>query len=253
MAVSVLVVCLLVFAGRTYFLHGVGGYVTTAGAPAILQFSLLRTVKGLFFRQWAILFFPVNWSTSDLLLKLTLPIALIAAGALAIYSSASRKLLATSLLWVIVAVLPAQHMLLIGQDLSGSRILYLPAIGFALFWALLAERSSPLLPIGLLLFQLAALEHNLKLWRDVTLLANRTCLAVGAKLQTDPRNIVVTDLPNTLRGVYFLRNGFPQCVAIETGQPIDRITVAEDTPEHTPDARFFKWNSHTETFEPVVH
>jgi hypothetical protein len=252
-AVGVLIVCALVFAARTYFLHGVGGYTTTTGAPAVLQFSLLRTVKALLFRQWAILFFPVNWSTSGLLLKITLPIALIAAALLAIYSSANRKLLAASLLWVIAAVLPAQHMLLIGQDLSGSRILYLPAIGFALFWALLAERSSPLLPIGLLLFQLAALEHNLKIWRDVALLSNRTCIAVGAGLRSDSRDIVVSELPNSLRGVYFLRNGFPQCVAITTGQSIDRIMVAEDNPQHAPDARFYKWNGQREAFEPVAH
>ncbi len=257
-AASLLVVCGIVLACRTYFLHGLGGYTTNSGAFTVLHFSATRTLKALLFRQWAVLLFPLNWTSTDLLLKLTLPILLIVSAAMASYSVAPRTLLATTLLWVIAAVLPAQHLLLIGQDLSGSRILYLPAVGFALFFGLLAGNSAApgalrvLLPAGLVLFQFATLKHNLEIWRDVALLSQRACVAVSAELKGDPRQIVVSNLPNSLRGVFFLRNGLPQCAAIATGEPIERIVVAEDTPEHAPDARFFRWNTLTETFEPVA-
>jgi hypothetical protein len=256
-AALLLIVCGIVLAGRTYFLHGLGGYTTNTGSFTVLNFSVMRSLKALLFRQWAILLFPLNWTSTDLLLKLTLPILLIASAAMASYSAARRTLLATTLLWVIAAVLPAQHLLLIGQDLSGSRILYLPAVGFALFFGLLAENSAApkalrvLLPAGLVLFQFASLKHNLAIWRDVALLSQKACIAVSAELKSDPRQIVVSDLPNSLRGVFFLRNGLPQCVAIMTGEPPEKVLVAKDTPEHASDARFFQWNTQTETFEPV--
>jgi hypothetical protein len=258
-AVCLLIVCGIVLACRTYFLHGLGGYTTNTGSFTVLHFSAMRSLKALFFRQWAILLFPLNWTTTDLLVKLTLPILLIVSAAMASYSVARRTLLATTLIWVIAAVLPAQHLLLIGQDLSGSRILYFPAIGFALFFGLLAENSTipgvlrVLLPVGLLLFQFASLKHNLAIWRDVALLSQKTCVAVSTELKNDPRQIVVRNLPNSLRGVFFLRNGLPQCVAIETGEAPEKVLVAEDTPEHDPDARFFQWNTQTEAFEPAGH
>jgi len=130
-------------------------------------------------------------------------------------------------------------------------------VGFALFFGLLAENSAApkalrvLLPAGLVLFQFASLKHNLAIWRDVALLSQKACIAVSAELKSDPRQIVVSDLPNSLRGVFFLRNGLPQCVAIMTGEPPEKVLVAKDTPEHASDARFFQWNTQTETFEPV--
>jgi hypothetical protein len=257
-AAGLLVVCGIVLIFRTWFLHGLGGYTTSTGAFTVLHFSATRTLKALLFRQWAILLFPLNWTSTDLLLKITLPILLIASAAMAYYSVARRALLATTLLWVVASVLPAQHLLLIGQDMSGSRILYLPAVGFALFFGLLAENSAApgtlriLLPVGLVLFQFTSLKHNLAIWRDVALLSQRACVAISAELNGDPREIVVSNLPNSLRGVFFLRNGLPQCVAIMTGEPPERIAVAEDTPERPSSARFFRWNTQTETFEAVA-
>jgi hypothetical protein len=109
-----------------------------------------------------------------------------------------------------------------------------------------------LLPAGLILFQFTSLKHNLAIWRDVALLSQRACVAISAELKGDPRQIVVSNLPNSSRGVFFLRNGLPQCVAIVTGEPPERIAVAEDTPERPSSARFFRWNTQTETFEPVA-
>jgi hypothetical protein len=183
-----------------------GGYKTTTGTPSIFEFSVVRSVKALFFREWALLFFPINWSIEPEL-WLTLAAVLMIATFLFLGKVSRRGVLA-SLAFVIIAVLPAQHLLLIGADLSGSRILYLPSIGFALFWGFLIEGSA--LPLaaaaGLLLFQTAALEHNLLVWRDVAFRAREICRS-GVDLR---------DRPATLNGVYFLSKGFDECVLVNS-------------------------------------
>ncbi|MDP9052795.1 MAG: hypothetical protein M3N93_00610 [Acidobacteriota bacterium] len=255
-AVALIVaVCAVVFIYRTWVLGDIGGYRTAGGAPSILQFSAIRTVKALLYREWAVLLFPVNWSSANLILKWAMVLMTGIAAAFPFYSKASRTRLATSLLWVIAAALPAQHLLLIAPDLNGARVLYLPVLGLALFWGFLAEGcdygiARILLPAGLLLFQLVALEHNLKIWRGVALLGQRTCKAMGAELSRDPRSIVVGGLPATWQGIYFLKNGFPQCVAINTRQSINRISVQEDNPAAVgPNARLFIWNNGTGRLE----
>jgi hypothetical protein len=69
-------------------------------------------------------------------------------------------------------------------DLAGSRVLYLPMIGVAFFWAVLiqsCERAPVplLLTIGLLMFQVGALLHNLSTWRQAAFLAQNTCRAAA--------------------------------------------------------------------------
>ena len=131
-ATGVAAVCALVFVWRSWFLGGIGGYTTQTGAPSIFQFSAVRSAKALFYRQWAILLFPINWSRAPgLLLQFaTVAMVAVAAGFLR-YSHGPRRLLATSLGFVVLAALPAQHLLLIGTDLNGARVLYLPAVGLA--------------------------------------------------------------------------------------------------------------------------
>ncbi|MGH9916370.1 MAG: hypothetical protein ACRD63_13915, partial [Pyrinomonadaceae bacterium] len=181
-------IAVIVFIYRSWLLHGIGGYKGANGIPTILDFNLLRKSKALFFRQWAILFFPINWSVSAGPL-----IALAAVGfflfeliCLAQFSLAGvdmRKLWG-AMLMIFAAILPVQHLLLIGQDLSGARVLYLPMIGFAMFWGVLlqgVERSrhqkyirycfGHWMWLGVLLFQVAVLNHNVKVWRETAYLS----------------------------------------------------------------------------------
>jgi len=255
-AALIAAVCVVVLAYRTWFLGGIGGYKTETGTPFIFIFNPILTIKALLFRQWAILLFPVNWSAASLILKWAVLLMVIVAAAFPLASTASRKHLVTSLLWVIAAALPVQHMLLVGPDLNGARVLYLPVLGMALFWGFLAEGcharvARVLLPSGLLLFQVTALEHNLAMWRSVALLAQRTCNQMGTELSRDPRSVTVRGLPATWQGVYFLRNGFQQCVAMNTGQPMSRISLQEGNPKATPGVRLFSWNNLTERLEEI--
>ena len=189
-------VCAAFLIYRTWFLGGIGGYTTISGTPSIFEFNPILSAKALFYRQWGILFFPINWSAEPgIVLKTAAAVMLLAAALFLQYCRARRRFLAASLAFVIIAVLPAQHLLLIGADLSGARILYLPAAGLALFWGFALEgiegaRLQIALAAGLLAFQITALEHNLRIWRNVAIEAQRICRDFGREIASDPRPVV---------------------------------------------------------------
>jgi hypothetical protein len=55
-------VCAILFAYRWWALGGIGGYADRTGVSAVWHSRPLHTSEALLFRQWAFLFFPVNWS-----------------------------------------------------------------------------------------------------------------------------------------------------------------------------------------------
>jgi hypothetical protein len=59
-------------------------------------------------------------------------------------------------------------------------------------------------------------------------------------------NVLVENLPATWHGIPFLRNGFPRCVAVNSGASADRILVASHTNENDRHIRTFVWNSATD-------
>ncbi len=252
-----LVVCGLIFLYRFWVIGGVGGYRTRAGEPSVLQFSAIRAIKGLFFRQWSFLFFPINWSADlSVLVKGWVVLMLFVMVGFLIWSEASRHLLFAAILLVLIADMPVQHLLLIAADLTGVRVIYLPVLGLALFWGLLVQgcprshiRHS--LAAGLLLFQFIALSHNLTIWRQVAFLSQKTCRTIGTELARDPRPIIVRHLPEIWHGVFFLRNGFPLCVAINSQATKGRIYVEDEGRLPSGGSRIFSWSDSNERLEEV--
>jgi hypothetical protein len=120
----------------------------------------------------------------------------------------------------------------------------------ALLWGLLLqnERShrAMALAAGLLFFQATALEHNLQIWKSAAQLSRKSCLQAADELKRDPRPITVGDLPGLWNGVYFLRNGFAQCVAITSGQPANANRVVVNDPS----ARVFGWDDASRELRP---
>ncbi len=245
--------CTLVFVCRFYLLGGLGGYRTTSGESTIARFNLIRTIKALGYREWSFLFFPINWSVGPKVwLQIFILIMIVVMVGFLACAKMRPHLLLASILLVVVADLPVEHLLLLGMDLSGARVLYLPVLGLALFWGLVvqgcSERKRRLsLTAGLLAFQLTVLLHNLGIWRQAAFLSQRTCRAVGAELARDPRSIVVRGLPNILHGVYFLRNGILPCVEMNSDQDASRI-FADQQPTVRPVRNFF-WNETRERLE----
>ena len=232
------VACAVVFLFRFWYLGGLGGYYKSAENPSAAHLHAPSVLQALGFRLWAILFVPLNWSDPPgLLLKLAFTGLAFAVVGFALMASLKPKRAALLALFILCAALPAISILLIGPDLAGARILYLPSVGLALMWAEVAESvPNPKLSAafcGLLLaFQVTALVHNELLWEPVAQTARQACRDAAAYLRTDPSlKIFGLDLPRYRNGVYFLQNAFPFCVAINGSVDDKRIDFGNELPK----------------------
>src|ERR1700690_252381 len=119
------------FAYRWWVLGGIGGYASSAtGRSMFLSFDLLRIVKTLCWRVWAILFFPINWDVPPTaFLGVTL---VLAAGALLLLSRArtERRTLLPQVAFVVVSILPVLPLSMVGPSLLNARLYSLPSVGF---------------------------------------------------------------------------------------------------------------------------
>src|SRR5581483_11699228 len=134
----------------------------------------------------------------------------------------------------------------------------LPVLGLAFFWGVLVQgceqkQTRITLAAGLLVFQLIALSHNLIIWRRVAFLSRETCQALGTELASDPRPVIVRALPSTWHGVFFLRNGFPECVRINSRyRATGGIYVGGEEHPSFGEARVFSWDNSTERLQEVT-
>jgi hypothetical protein len=166
-----------------------------------------------------------------------------------------RRTAFVSLAFTFAACLPVQHLLLLGSDAAGSRLPYLPSVGFSLLWAAVIEANGgkPLIQVsaaaGLMLFNMAALEHNIHAWREAAQAAQQVCRSFGREIANEPGTVIVAGVPSMYRGVYFLSHGFPACVEQNSGVPASRIQVAEGGVKTPPQAPLFHWNENTVTFQ----
>ena len=233
------------FAYRWWALGGIGGYASAGGEAGIFRFNPLHTVDALLLRQWAILFFPFNWSApSSSLLRAALAAIPLILAVCAWMAKPPRRALAGCIAFIIAAALPVQHLLLLGPDLSGSRQLYLASVGWALLWACvldtIAWRPRVIIAGALVALEICVLEHNLNVWRDTAEAARSVCASFGKVAAETPDPIVVRSLPAFRMGTVYLNNGFPQCVEMNSGVAAARIHVARSD-ESTPNAQEFVW------------
>jgi hypothetical protein len=217
--VCAVLVCTALFVHRWVLFGGPGGYSNPAtGRPAVLSLSLLSSAKALLLRLWAILLFPLNWDASD---GWVLPIctALLAGLALCLVLNSNRKsfgIYAALLSMTACALLPAIHLALIGESCLGSRILYLPSVGFCVLCAHLmaAQKSSArrVITQAVLVVSVAVvLAHNLRGWHQTARLADRFCADI-ADGKAEP---MVSNPPSVVHGVFFFANGLSECVSLK--------------------------------------
>jgi hypothetical protein len=214
--IASIALCAAMFAYRWSLFHGPGGYIDpSTGQPQVLSFHLGATLKALFVRVWANLLFPVNWDASAK--STTLAAALLIGSGAVLYAAFANRLplrIALSMLALTIgALLPAYHLALIGDNLNGSRILYLPAVGFCVLCAHLLQskrRAAALLVIS----TGAILLHNLDAWHRNAVLADQVC--TGATIQAPVHD---------LNGVVFFANGYQECVEMNVGRARGRPTL----------------------------
>jgi hypothetical protein len=219
--------------------------------------SASGTAKALLLRLWAVLWFPIDWALQPGILLALAATAMLAASVWLFWKRPAMHL--PALLFTFIAALPVQHLLLIGPDLEKSRVLYLPSVGFAILLgyelqSVSQPRMAAVAALAILAFQLAALEHNFAIWKRVAELSRETCLRVGSAIEQTGRDAFATSLPKLLDGVYFLQNGFPECVEWNSGVPRDRVHVIDGRADvHNPgDALVFQWNERQRTLTDSV-
>lgn len=195
----------LASAHRWSLFDGIGGYRDPGtGAPQLLALGAASALKALAPRTWAALYFPINWSVQpDRYLAFLVTVYIFNLLWLA-RSQPDRRRLLLAIAFAAIPALPALPQLLIGSDLQKSRPLYLPSVGFSLLAASLlqslgARRAAAAAAI-LLAFNIAALNHNLKIWGDVARLARNTCAAAAELIGSSTKRVIVSGLPPSLRG-----------------------------------------------------
>jgi hypothetical protein len=243
------------FAYRWWALGGIGGYRSVPGQTDISRFHPLHTLNALVLREWAILFLPLNWSASPGLPLRTFLISIpIVLAACAWWGRISRRVFLGSIALTLAAALPVQHLLLIDTDLSGSRLVYLLSVGWAILWgnlfsAIPRTRWRVLAVAWMLSLEALMLHHNLAEWTTVPVQARNVCVAFAQTVRSTSEPAVVSGLPTKKKGVVFLHGGFPECVQMNGGIPLGRIqVVAGPTANPRPN---FVWNDSTGRIEPV--
>jgi hypothetical protein len=160
-------------------------------------------------------------------------VALIAAGFLSWRRRESRfAVAAVGAAWVLVAVLPVFSLFHVSATLEGSRYLYLPAAGFALFAAsllgnLASRVGSSIAPVvvalGVVVLatpSLAATRVELARWNEAARLRDQILTSYVKIVPPDFCSTFVAEgLVDNVDGAYVLRNGFGQALK-EMGAPI---------------------------------
>ncbi|HYL78434.1 MAG TPA: hypothetical protein VEU96_29855, partial [Bryobacteraceae bacterium] len=214
---------------RWILFGGVGGYINKAGQPEVLSLGIVPSVKALLFRLWAVLFFPINWSNDPGLLLGVATILYLAALMWLWRTQVPRRSLLVALGFLLAIALPPLSQLLIGVDLQKSRVLYLPSVGFCLLLATAVERHKAkwIVSIAVLVFNLAALLHNLAAWEYASRKAQAACNVAVRCAQRHDGRMAVLGLPHSLQGVYFFANGFPECVEMQSGVEKAKVEVRD--------------------------
>lgn len=243
------------FGYRWWALGGIGGYRTSPGQVDLSRFHPIHTLNALVLRDWAILFFPLNWSAPpSTLLRIFLISTPIVLAACAWWARIPRRVFLGSIALTLAAALPVQHLLLIGTDLSGSRVVYLLSIGWVILWGNLVSAIPrthwrALAIAWMLALEALILHHNLAEWTTVPVEAHNACVAFAETVRSTTEPVVVSGLPAKKRGVVFLHGGFPECVEMNGGIPLGRIQV-RDGPTANPSPNY-AWNDSSGRIEPV--
>ncbi|MCZ6878026.1 MAG: glycosyltransferase family 39 protein [Acidobacteria bacterium] len=219
-----LLLATIVFVYRWIVLGGIGGYASPSGLPATFDIGL-QTFEGLLGRAPAQMLLGYNWLQPPLfepIVLVSLTGAMLLALVLGTSSCSSAKGLTWfGLTWIVLSNLPAHPLILVGADLTNSRVFYLGSAGLAIVIALLLTGISHTRLrrcwTGLLvLFLGAGLLHNVGA-RRWTADLSKGFLSELRRLEPSPpanAEFVFRDLPDKIRGVFFFNEGLTEALNI---------------------------------------
>jgi len=207
----------ILFAYRWNLFGGIGGYINPAtGRPAALTLGLASTLKAVAVRLWTSMYFPLNWSAAASL-PLSRPLALLAVAYMATILWLALRSRPARTIWfaaaaILISTIPVLSLLAGSPALAGSRVFYLPSVWFAILLALAIDgthgygRVRYAAAAVVLVFQFAALQHNLGFWEAASAQVKAAC-------ETGIPS-VASSVPDSINGVPALANGKPECLEI---------------------------------------
>ena len=206
------VLAAILFTYRWSLFGGIGGYIDPAtGRPAAFSLGIGSTLKAIAVRLWTSLYFPINWSRDPSLLVALLAIAYMGAMLWLARRTRPAQPLWPAVVAILIACIPPLSLLSGSPTLTGTRVLYLPSVWFAILLALavdgLSGRARYAVAAVALLFQFAALQHNLDFWDQASAQVKAACTSGNA------------ELPPFIQGVPALANGRQECLEIGRATP----------------------------------
>ncbi len=241
------------FTYRWSLLGGVGGYVDAGGKPQALHFSLGRAINVLFLRLWTALYFPINWSVRPGVLLVVLLAMYIGALLWLMRSQPSLRDIWLGIGLVLATTLIPLHLLFLDKDLLRARMIYLASAGFSILLGValagLRPKARGICAAVILLFNYAALTHNLGIWQRVSQQAQEACEDAAHFAGVSANRMLVQQLPESLDGVFLFGNGFPECLEAAAGRKIEVDLDRGKAPPPSGGQVVLRWNQQTEQLE----
>jgi hypothetical protein len=202
------------FGWRLLLFGGLGGY--QQGPAQMFSSGAGTALKNVLVRLWTGLYFPINWSVEPPGWLTAACLAALAALVWLAWTARPSQAVWPALASLLVSILPPLHLLSAGPDLAGQRLLYLPSVFFCLFlaaaWDGLHGRARMAAAAGIVVFHLAALQHNLSAWSYASERVREACAAAAAH-----ENVRAEGLPLRIRGAQAFNNGFAECTGLAAG------------------------------------
>lgn len=218
-------------AGRSLILGGIGGYpgATHVGISTVLGFLVRGPVQALIGRNWLqppnALSIAIGAATIACLILLVAQARLDRPGA---------TMIVAGWLWLLLAMAPAHLLLMIGPDLTNSRVLYLPSVGIALILGQLIQATPnrlarQVLYSGLLLIYSVGTLSNIAAWVHTSALTQAMISSIPRLEPDPPQNawFVLSGVPATVRGVFFMKVAVNDAIRLVYRR--DDIAAARDT------------------------
>ena len=102
---------------------------------------------------------------------------------------------------------------------------------------------------AVVIFQVTALEHNLMIWRATATKVESTCGNMAQVAEASPEPLVISDVPRTIDGGYFLQNGLHSCVEWAAGKPLPQLAIeGEPIVKQIQRGRNLRWNADAGNF-----
>ena len=153
--------------------------------------------------------------------------------------------------WILISIVPVFPFFFIGQDLQGSRYLYLGAIGWSALVALAVTNTMETLrlkvvPITLVMILVGVsvfeTRVHIRAWTEAAALRGAVQQAIVSNpLVRQCREVRVKDLPDTTRGAYLFRVGAREALSISALS----VSVGDEG-----GACSFRWDQDSLSFKP---